>query len=81
MNNEQMYDIAVWLVANKEYLDKLVSTGESLDHVEFMTDTIVTEFLLHHPKLDPVDVLEAFEDEKVKEVLDIYFFKKFYTQH
>ncbi len=81
MNNEQMYDIAVWLVNNKEYLNKLVSSGESLDHIEFMTDTIVTEFLLHHPNIDPVDVLEAFEDDKVKEVLDIYFFKKFYTQH
>jgi hypothetical protein len=88
MTGQQIYDLAEWLLYNHESVKSLLKPQLTKALSQMMFDgkiywenQVMYKVLEYHPKMKLEDIEEAFADERVRIILDRYYFKDFYYEH
>lgn len=88
MTGQEIYDIAEWLLYNHESVKAQLKSQHTKALSQMLRDgklyfenQVLYKVLEYHPKMKLEDLETAFEDERVRIILDRYYFKDFYYEH
>lgn len=77
MNTDQLYDLAQWLIAYRDTFDHEHFKDASEDYI---IDCIIQAYM-KRGDYDIATMWEAFEDERIKIVLDYYYLRHLHVEH
>ncbi len=88
MNHITPYAAAEWLAYNRDVvrqsLEKEYDEAAEMkreDAINYIQAVVFAKFLEDHPTISPSELTDAFTNDKVLEVLDIYYTREFHYEH